>query len=223
VQQIVQCGALSAIDRVPLALHVGGPLEGGLDGGGQVLRGDWLVLEVLAATDGLGDLASHRTLGHVVHEVGVSPEDEVGVQDGGVAEVLEGRHLGVVSQLDRGVLVFTPVQFMLKGAHCNQFLSTVLLGETGGGLDEVVLVGCVSEVIMSEVDDILSALEADLEARDGLHLLLLELHARGEGALEGVDGLAVGPEVQQADLLVVLSRQLREHSARDCVGTVHDH
>lgn len=75
---------------------------------------------------------------------------------------------------------------------------------------------------MSEVEHILSALEADLEVSNGLNLLLLDGDARGEGALEGIDRLAVRTEVEETNLSVILASELGDDTASDGIRAIDD-
>lgn len=140
MEELIKSSLLAAVDSESFTLDIIGLLEGSLDSSGEILGSNWLVLELLAASDDLRDLADQGALGEVVHQVGVSSVDEVRVQDCSLVEVLESVHLSVVADLNRGVLVFGPVELVLKRANSNQALGAVLLGQTGSSLEEVVLV-----------------------------------------------------------------------------------
>jgi len=98
------------------------------------------------------------------------------------------------------VLVFAPVELMFQRADSNQLLDAMLLGELGSSLDEVVLVRSACEVIMSEIHDVLGSLKSVLKVGSSLHLILLKLHSAGERALELINRLAVGTEIEKSDL-----------------------
>jgi len=122
------------------------------------------------------------------------------------------------------VLVLRPVELVLDGAHGHELLCAVLLAETGSSLNVAVFVTGVCEIVMGEVDNIGGTLESELKVSGGLHLLLLDGDAMcGDSALEAVDGLAEGAEVEKTDLLIVLAGQLREDAAGDCRGTIDNY
>ena len=61
---------------------------------------------------------------------------------------------------------------------------------------------------MCEVDYILGALDSVLKVSSSLDLVLLQLHSTGEGALELIYRLAVGTEVKESDLGIILASKL---------------
>jgi len=82
-KKLIEGGSLISIESEYLALCLS-CVEGCFNGGGQVLARNRLVLEALASTDCLGDLTGSNALCHVVEEVGILAEYQVGVQDGKV-------------------------------------------------------------------------------------------------------------------------------------------
>ena len=150
-----------------------------------------------------------------MHEVGVSSEHEVRVENGHLVEVLECSHLCVVSDLNRSVLVLAPVELVLDRADSDKSLDSLLLGNSCGSLDEVVFIRGVSEVIVSEVQDILCTLESEIEICDSLDLALVKLHSSGKTPLHGIDRLSVRSEIKKSDLLIVLSSKLCNDTSCD--------
>jgi hypothetical protein len=136
---LIEGGSLSTIENESLALGLSF-VEGCLNCGGQILARNWLVLEAFASTNSLGDLTGSNALCHVVEEVGILTEHQVGVQNSKVTIGLNSLHLGLVSLIDRCLLILSLVLLMLDGANSDELLDTVLLGKLGGSLDKAILI-----------------------------------------------------------------------------------
>jgi hypothetical protein len=75
-----------------------------------------------------------------VEEVGILAINQIGVQNGKITIGLKSLLLGLVSLLDRCLLILSPVQLMLDGANSDELFDTMLFGKLGGSLDKAILI-----------------------------------------------------------------------------------
>ena len=137
--KLIEGGSLSSIESESLALGLI-CVEVCFNDCGQILARNWLVLEAFASTNSLGDLTGSNALCHFVEEVGILTEHQVDFQNRKVTKGLNSLHLGLVSLLDKCLLILSPVQLMLDGANRGELLDTVLFGKLGGSLDKAILI-----------------------------------------------------------------------------------
>jgi len=172
------------------------------------------------------EFTSKSTLGNVGSQVALSgAENEIAGEDSKVLVGSESSGFGLSAEFNpRLGVVLTVGKVVLDGSNGDKGADSVLLGELGGGNQEVVLVGGHCRVVVSEVDNFVSTFKCDVEGLCAGGLVLLDGDAIGlDLSLESVDGLAVGSEVEETDLVVnSLFGEAADDPLADVVSSVHD-